>query len=263
MEINKLQIDPFIFEDINQHFEPCTNTYDNCIVIKRLLTTLSYYTHLDIDNNTNHQFIFNNFMDIVYKYKMYDDFYHFTKYHQNEIESIMDLAIKLYQLSECDITICIYSDRHFKINNSEQYNKDNNNDDMKYFDIYKEMMDSLHFYLFHLITSGLRLSFKKDSYEDDNKIKEKETETDTSLYFDESFSRISNVIEHCREKTKRFTRLSGDKFNASAVYDVNFNLSRTNVVLDFKMQYLNMYATHALKHMIPNWKKLSNNLYLI
>ena len=75
---------------------------------------------------------------------------------------------------------------------------------MKYFDIYKEMMDSLHFYILHLITSGLRMSGKQDLNENDE-----DGEDDYSPYFDRAFSRISKFIANSKEKTNRFTRLSG------------------------------------------------------
>ena len=104
-----LEIDSSIFKNIHHipDAKSCYDKYDNCIVIKRLLTTLSYYTHLDI-NNTNDKYIFCNFIETIYKYGIYDDFHHFRKYHENDIELIMNLAIKSYKLLECDISSCLY-----------------------------------------------------------------------------------------------------------------------------------------------------------
>ena len=39
-----LEIDSSIFENVKPDLKSCLDKYDNCIVIKRLLTTLSY-TH--------------------------------------------------------------------------------------------------------------------------------------------------------------------------------------------------------------------------
>ena len=225
----QLQINLSIFKDINQHSQSsvattsCSEKHGNCIAIKRLLTSLSYYNLLDINNNTNDQLIFNNFIETVYTYSVYDDFYHLTKYHGNEMELIMDSAIKSHKLSSCDLSVCLYSDRHYRINKEDEPKF--HTDDMKYFYIYREMMDSLHFYVFHLITSGLRMSVKTDLNENDQDNDNEEKETESLPYFDGSFSRISNVINHGRQKTDRFARLSGNKFNISAVHDADNNQS--------------------------------------
>ena len=60
----------------------------------------------------------------------------------------MNLAIKSYKLSPCDISVCLYCDHHYKISPSDEYKSQIDDDTMKYFEIYKEMMDSLHFYVF-------------------------------------------------------------------------------------------------------------------
>ena len=74
---------------------------------------------------------------------------------------MMNLTIKSYKLFECDLSSCLYSDRHYKIIN-EPDDDNENDEEMKYFNIYKEIMDSLHFYSFHLMTSGLRMDVKSD-----------------------------------------------------------------------------------------------------
>ena len=99
-----LPLDLTIFVNIhgNNDLKSCSDEYDNCFVIKRLLTTLSYYSRFDIINNTNDQLIFIKFIDRFYGYKMCDDFYHLIKCHKNDIESVTDLAIGSYNLPECN-----------------------------------------------------------------------------------------------------------------------------------------------------------------
>ena len=131
------------------------------MVLKRVLTACSYYNHLDTINNINDRLIFINFMDSIYKQQVYDDYFHLTRFHKNDIESIIQFAINSYSFSACDLSTCSYSDRHFRIDQTpkenESTNDSNENDnEMKYFDIHTEIMDSLHFYLFHLIDGGLR-----------------------------------------------------------------------------------------------------------
>ena len=92
-----LEIESSIFEDINQDLKSCPDKSDNCIVIKRLLTTLSYYSHLDINSNTNDRLIFNNFIETVYKYKIYDDFYLFVYIVIDITESINLMMLMMIQ----------------------------------------------------------------------------------------------------------------------------------------------------------------------
>ena len=66
------------------------------------------------------------------------------------------------------------------------------------------------------MTSGLRMSTKSDLNENDQYDDKNDND---SQYFDRSFSRILNSIKSSDEKTNRFTRLSGNKFNISADND--------------------------------------------
>ena len=109
------------------------------------------------------------------------------------------------------------------------------------------MMDSLHFYLFHLMTSGLRMSIKQDLNEDTD-----DGDDDLPPYFDRSFSRISNFIINSKDATNRFTRLHGNKFNISAVNDVNDDV--TDIINDENYTFLDLMYKHLLllnKHNNP------------
>ena len=70
----------------NQHEILCTDD----MIIDSLLTTLSYYSNLNI-NNDNDKLIFVDFIDTVYKFGIYDDFYH----SQNIMEIILIFLIKI------------------------------------------------------------------------------------------------------------------------------------------------------------------------
>ena len=93
----------------------CTESHDNCLVIKRLLTALSYYCDLDTNQYMNHKSTFNNFMDTIYKYQVYDDYFHLMKFHQNDIESIAELAVTSFSCKPCDLSTCSCSDRHVRV----------------------------------------------------------------------------------------------------------------------------------------------------
>ena len=81
-------------------------------------------------------------MNTIYKYQIYDDFYHLTKCHQNELKEMKNLIIDTYQIATCDLYDCSFSDRHFRINKGDHAS---NGHGTKYLHIHKEIIDSLHF----------------------------------------------------------------------------------------------------------------------
>ena len=48
-------------------------------------------------------------MDEVYKYQIYDDYYHLVKYHQNEINKIMT------ESTHCNLDSCNFANRHYRV----------------------------------------------------------------------------------------------------------------------------------------------------
>ena len=163
-------IDFSTFEIVTKPIEKAVSPISECISIERLLTALSYYDKLNIINNENDKILFCNFMDTLYQTIVYDDFNYLIKYYQNDIKEIRNLAISKYKINDYKLSECDYSNRHFRVNELEtdqhqtDHNKtsddqtdDDNNDDLKYFNLYKETMDTLYFYIFHLFQSGLRV----------------------------------------------------------------------------------------------------------
>ena len=179
--------------------------------IKRLLTALSYYDKLDTINNTDGKILFSNFMDQVYGARVYDDFNHLTNHYGDKTKSIMDLAISKYGIPECELSECKYSNRHYRVNEVLDDDHKNNNEELKHFNLHKETMDSLYFYIYHLRKGGFR--YIEMINENENK-----TESD-SPYFDALFDKMSKYITKSNERTNRFNRLSGNKYNISAVND--------------------------------------------
>lgn len=84
-----------IFKDSNTATPiDATHNYLGCEAIKRLLVSLRYYDQLDIKNNTENHDIFCDFMDRIYQYQIHDDYHHFAKFHQNELEAISKFAME-------------------------------------------------------------------------------------------------------------------------------------------------------------------------
>ena len=227
MATSEVSFDLSIFEQSLTSMKSCSEKAEECIVTKRILTALLYYSRLDTTDNMNDRSIFINFMDTIYKHQVYDDKFHFIKFHQDDIESVVRLATTSYSYKPCDLAICTYSDRHFRVNQQAAHNKSisNCNDDaMKYFNVYTEIMDSFHFYLFHLTDGGLRGS-RHDTNESENAV-----EKQSSPGFDPIFSRLRDNIWASKTKTDRFTRLGGNKYNLS----VNDSRDKSSTEVDIE-----------------------------
>ena len=132
------------------------HSYLKCVATQRLLVSLKYYSQLDIKNNQENHEIFCNFMDEIYQHQIHDDYHHFIRFHQNELQAITSFAINNYGFTKCDLSTCHYSDRHFRTNSASS--QITSNDPIKYSNIYIETMDSFHFYLMHLYESSFRIS---------------------------------------------------------------------------------------------------------
>ena len=129
------------------------------------------------------------------------------------------MAIVSYNLSQCRLSTCQFSDRHYRVKHKHgddiQHRNNNHNEhgEMKYGEIYMETMDSLHYYLFHLTMTGMRQTVAIDQ----DQQKEKQAIDITAEHFDSSFKLLYDRINQSRRKTNRFTRISGNKFNISVV----------------------------------------------
>ena len=187
----------------------CPYKYDACIPIQRLLISLEYFTN---DDETNRHELFNEFMDNIYKHRVYDDFYHLTKYHKHELEHITQFVTESNKFTECDLSFCNFANRHFGVDNAGS--DDSNITNMQYNDIYFETMDSLHYYVFHLVETGMRQRIQSDINDEQE---EKEANQSSSQHFDLSFKNLCDSTIKCKNKTRRFPRISGNKFNISVV----------------------------------------------
>ena len=199
-------VDLTIFKSQKQISTDKSHQYENCISIQRLLTCMRYYTKLDIHKNKDNIDIFYNFMEEVYKYQIYDDYYHLIRFHQNELNQIMT------ELTRCNLDSCNFSNRHFRVNTTMTSSVDNKQE-MTYLQSYIEVMDSLHFYIHHLQDSSLR--FRNDMNMIQKDEDSKSDNIDNNKYFDEKFERMNKHTQNTRNITNRFSRLSGNKFNIS------------------------------------------------
>ena len=201
---SKLQTDLSIFNDINKFPSSNCHDYKSCIAINRLLSALRYYQSLNLHSNQDHQNIFTNFVNEVYKHPLLiEDFHHVQKQHDQQLYDISNYVIKAGLCQKCDIDLCQYSSRHYRVTNNDN-NLHNMHPNLL---LYGDTLDSFHFYILHLHHVGLRCikPEKDDNYIDDKK--------HDDLY-DHEFARIHNILSSTRSKSNRFNRVSpGNKFN--------------------------------------------------
>eukprot|EP01084_Bolivina_argentea_P297762 513035_1 len=193
----------------------------NCISLCRLATALRYYSLLDIIQNKQHQEILIHFMKEVYT-QILDDYNHLLAFHNTQIQQINTYLIQQKQFKSCDsMNNCAYTSRHHQ--SSTNNNNKISTDPTLHF--YKQTMDSLHFYCFHLFHSGLRVL-------SNDEIEQKESESnENESYFDAAFSRIKTEISQRYNATKTFDRFqsnSNSKFSIKFEGDDNANDTQDN-----------------------------------
>ena len=221
---NNPDLDLTIFKDIDPSSTSTTtktncNSYLGCSAIQRLILSLSYFTKLNIFNNINNRDIFSDFMYSVYSQQIHNDIFHLIKHHQGNLEDIyQNLLISKYNFTPCNLESCKNSNRHYRVNNTDEKSNISNKDN-KYLPLYIETMDSLHFLLFHLYDSSLRISnsYKQSALSEDN------SDHFKNEYYDRDFSRILQSMQKTRKSTNRFSRLTTSKFNISGVIDQKYD----------------------------------------
>ena len=93
---------------------PLCLKYRQCKYLKRLLISLKYYAHIEIQQSQDNAQIFCNFMDQIYEYHVYDDFHHLLTFHQQHLELIKEFAMNEYEFATCDLSQCNFANRHFE-----------------------------------------------------------------------------------------------------------------------------------------------------
>ena len=182
-----------------------------------------------------HQNSFLHFMDKVYQHRIYDDYFHLTKYHQNDLNAIQRFALEEYQLDGCDLSVCDYTNRHFRTDSQDATNIDNiDTEKMKYLNIYIETMDSLHFYICHLFDSALRIHYTSE--DDSNAPNDRKD----GPYHETHLARLREKIRNSKSKTRRFRRLNANKFDISSTTDIDDikHIDAKDTFLDYIYQHL-------------------------
>ena len=90
--ITSQSMDLSIFQNIQQQPDENHHDFRTNISIRRLLCALKYYTMLDVIGNEQDQDKFIHFIKEIYTTQILDDYYHLTKFYNDDLEDIMEYA---------------------------------------------------------------------------------------------------------------------------------------------------------------------------
>ena len=182
-----------VFHDESQNDCNGKSDINNCVSLKRLVVSLNYYTKLS-QNYQQNEDIFLLFIKEVYK-QFIDDYIHFMNDHKNKLSA----SNKDLSTTECDMDKCSFTVRHFDEDNIDQ--------DIAF---HTQIMDSLHFNLYHLKQAGLRI---------DNKINDDSDNNQQDEFFDVKFATINKHVNKTKKIREKFSRFAVNKFHFDDIQD--------------------------------------------
>eukprot|EP01084_Bolivina_argentea_P098392 176834_1 len=217
----------------HQNRNELCESVQQCNVIPRLITTLQYYSSLDIMKNMEQA---NNFIEFVDEahLTLLDDYTHLVNCHGNDL-----IEISKY-ISPCkDIKTCQFTSRHQQVIGTKKAGKEPK------LSFYKNVMDSMHFYICHLYDTGLR------SLDIDNDLQDEEIKRVDDKNFDKEFYRLNKNIRNRNHLTTSFERFKSNKNNKfNIVANQNAGASSDDNVDG--TTYLDLLYEHLTKSGVPN-----------
>ena len=119
------------------------------ISILRLCVALKYYSLLNPVNNPQQQDTFTNFTSTIYT-NLLDDYIHFIKQHQHQIEEIQNELTNNNGFTKCNIKNCDYTSRHHRVD-QKLVNNDNNEENGPFDFLKKQWMVFIILFFIFLI----------------------------------------------------------------------------------------------------------------
>ena len=219
-------IDLSIFKDESD--TKCNANTKECKSIKKLLALLKYYSLLDIISNPLNRDIFSHFIAEVYP-SFVDDYTHLVTVHGNSVNEIETSLLKCE-----DINQCVFTSRHQTQTKTEEKNNEKLEPKLAF---YRDLMDSLHFYVFHMYHCGLRTLKNENEIEEEI---EEEKDAFESQYFDKAFYRMNKRIRERESVTNSFQRFETNKNSkfTLATEDTSENDKDDTTYLDAMCHYL-------------------------
>eukprot|EP01084_Bolivina_argentea_P247681 414354_1 len=181
-----------------------------CEIVRRILNALYYASTQNVTQLTEYC--------IEYK-TILDDYIHIVSQHNstNDLDEIYHILRDNYQFLECDINQCGFSLRHYRNRNTDQQVKNESDEDNNYI-FYRDLMDKIHWYIFHLYDSGMRVRHSNF-----------ETEEMSQNYIDNRFKNIRKVIQN---KLKLLRDIDGIQVIDSMINKFNLNNNDQSTFMD-------------------------------
>eukprot|EP01084_Bolivina_argentea_P004322 8218_1 len=147
------------FNIFQQETFECNLLNRGCTAVKRIIHGLKHFSCLDQDATTYHQtlvqFVKNTYVSLL------DDYIHIIQCHNDNLDYISTSMINDYHIIACDINKCSFVLRHFRSNKQDDMSNLLSDDD---FVFYRNLIDSIHCYLFHSYDIGLRVNTDENQF---------------------------------------------------------------------------------------------------
>eukprot|EP01084_Bolivina_argentea_P309494 535347_1 len=213
-----------------------TDIVSRCSHLSRVCYALKYYQSLLASKEVNHLNRRNEFIQFCttsYSHCL-NDYVHVICMHGNFMHKISQELQSGYGFKKCvDLNKCKCTERHF----SREQNSQNENRDENHYNFYIHIFDTLHFYIYHLETMGLRCySIPKEP--NNNKHKKQRYLN----CYDEQFSQMQKNIDmkirkYHLKNIKRFDTEHNSKFSIAVVAN-NFKQKHDNTFVDTMLMHL-------------------------
>ena len=186
-----------------------------CLYLVRIGYALKYYQLLCKNNNNdpNSKQIFIEFCTNSYPQCLQDYIHFISKHSDNDsLDKIRKYLHKNHKLNIClNVNECQSTKRHYTKRN--RMDKEQNDE----YNFYINLFDTIHFYIYHLESFGLRVPFK-------SKEEEKEEINDNDNYLECTDLRIGAIQKIIENKRKEIRYLNMERLD-------NTNNSKFNIML--------------------------------
>eukprot|EP01084_Bolivina_argentea_P318559 552471_1 len=219
----------------------------SCDYLCRILHALQLYKSLNNLNNPSNDNI-NIWTDFCLdKYtQIVDDYSHIISSHSEQIEEINNQLINDQTIGNCIASNCTLLTRYYgrrrsdDIHEAKNDSKENEPEIQEKLSFYVDLLESMHYWLFHLFHTGMRT--KKNIFiETDNKTNDNEEENkyeNEQKHFDIEFAKMRKYIVKQREALNIDIERSDEqnnKFKIGTVSNVTNNNKMTGMQRIFKV----------------------------
>eukprot|EP01084_Bolivina_argentea_P209994 357580_1 len=184
----------------------CKSVATKCRSVARLINIMGYVGQLDIIHNKNDQ---DKMVEICQQNNfLLNDYIHLVTIHNNKFDEVL-MLMNNNESVKCDVNNCAQCFNHYRARVTESKEK------IKYIDeqkiellFYTDIIDQMHFLLFHLHDFGLRVN-REELQLHLNEI----SQQDNNTYVDCMFSSICKKIKEATKQLKKIDRLNCSRFN--------------------------------------------------